>query len=177
MKITVRECGMEDLIFLCEFSCKTFKDSFKHMNTPANMKVYLKQAYSIPKLHDELSNRNSDFYFLCIDEEISGYLKVNEDKAQTDIHDPQSLEIERIYLTKEFQGKGLGRILINKAIDIAKARNKIYVWLGVWEKNEKAIRFYKKNGFYIIGKHPFIVGNEEQTDFIMRKDLIDLNTL
>jgi ribosomal protein S18 acetylase RimI-like enzyme len=75
-------------------------------------------------------------------------------------------------LTKEFQGKGLGLVLLSKAIAVANTLTKSYIWLGVWEKNDKAILFYKKNGFYIIGKHPFLMGEEEQTDFIMRKDLI-----
>ena len=78
---------------------------------------------------------------------MSGYIKLNEYKAQTDIYDPRSLEIERIYVTKEFQGKGLGSALMNKAIDIAVTRKKSYVWLGVWERNHKAILFYKKKGF------------------------------
>ncbi|MGI6686446.1 MAG: GNAT family N-acetyltransferase [Bacillota bacterium] len=165
---------MGDLVTLRELSCKTYSDTFGHMNTPSNMKDYLEHAYDIDKLRDELSNSNSTFYFLYTDEKLSGYIKFNEYKAQTDIYDPQSLEIERIYVTKEFQGKGLGSALIKKAIDIADTRKKSYVWLGVWERNHKAILFYKKNGFYEIGKHSFFMGEEEQTDFIMRKDLISV---
>jgi len=136
------------------------------------MKDYLEQAYNIEKLRDELSNSDSAFYFLYADEKLAGYLKLNEYKAQTDICDPQSLEIERIYLIKEFQGKGLGSLLIKKAVDVANIRKKSYIWLGVWERNHKAILFYKKHGFYVIGTHPFIMGEEEQTDLIMRKDLM-----
>ena len=172
MTLIFRECVMNDLVTLRELSCKTYSDTFGHMNTPSNMKAYLEQAYNINKLHEELSNSNSTFYFLYTNEKLSGYLKLNEYKAQTDIYDPQCLEIERIYVTKEFQGKGLGSFLIKKAIDIANIRKKSYVWLGVWERNHKAILFYKKKGFYVIGKHSFFMGEEEQTDFIMRKDLI-----
>lgn len=172
MKFTFRECIVDDLPILCEFSCRTYYDTFWHMNTPSNMKAYLEQAFNAVKLRDELSNNNSLFYFLYADEELSGYLKLNDYKAQTDINDPQSLEIERIYVTKEFQGKGLGGILLNKAFDVASLQNKKYIWLGVWEKNSKAILFYEKNGFYVIGKHSFFMGEEEQTDLIMRKDLI-----
>lgn len=163
---------MDDLVTLRELSRKTYSDTFGHMNTPSNLKDYLKQAYDIDKLRDELSNSNSTFYFLYANEKLSGYIKLNEYKAQTDIYDPQSLEIERIYVTKEFQGKGLGSALIKQAIDIADIRKKSYVWLGVWVRNHKAILFYKKNGFYVIGKHSFFMGEEEQTDFIMRKDLM-----
>lgn len=175
MKLTIRECVMDDLLSLREISYKTYNDTFRQMNTPSNMKAYNEKAFDIDKLRGELSNRHSFFYFLYSDEELSGYLKLNEYKAQTDIYDPQSLEIERIYVTKEFQGKGLGNTLINKAIDVAKIREKLYVWLGVWEKNNKAIQFYKRNGFYVIGKHSFFMGEEEQTDFIMRKDLLHIH--
>lgn len=102
---------------------------------------------------------------------MAGYLRLNESPAQTDINDIQSLEIERIYVAKEFQSKGLGNVLMNQAIDIANMRKKSYVWLGVWEKNDKAILFYKKNGFYEVGTHSFFMGEEEQTDFVMRKNL------
>lgn len=172
MKLIFKECVMDDLVTLRELSYRTYSDTFGHMNTPSNMKAYLEQAYDIGKLRDELSNSNSIFYFLYTDEELSGYLKLNEYKTQTDIYDQRSLEIERIYVTKEFQGKGLGSTLMNKAINIANIREKSYIWLSVWEKNDKAILFYKKNGFYVIGKHSFVMGEEEQTDFIMRKDLI-----
>lgn len=172
MEIAFRECVMDDLITLRELSNKTYNDTFGHINTPSSMNEYLERAYNIDKLRDELSNHNSIFYFLYADEELAGYIKLNEFEAQTDILDPKSLEIERIYLTKGFQGKGLGSILMNRAIDIAREHEKIYIWLGVWEKNDKAIQFYKKNGFYVIGEHSFFMGEEEQTDFIMRKNLI-----
>ena len=106
------------------------------------------------------------------DENIAGYLKLNEASSQTDINDSDSLEIERIYVVSEYQGTGLGDFLIEKAIQKAIERNKKYAWLGVWEKNQKAIRFYQKNGFYEIGTHLFCMGNDEQTDYIMRKDLM-----
>ncbi|HNX15665.1 MAG TPA: GNAT family N-acetyltransferase, partial [Oscillospiraceae bacterium] len=91
--------------------------------------------------------------------------------SQTDINDVQSLELERIYVDAKFQGRGLGRVLMEHAIEIARERKKSYVWLGVWEKNDKAIAFYQKNGFYKIGTHLFIMGDEEQIDYIMRRDL------
>ena len=171
MTVTLKECTPDDLAVLQELSCITFSDTFGHMNTPANMKAYLEKAFNAWKLYEELSNSSSAFYFLYADERLAGYMKLNEYEAQTDIYDPQSLEIERIYLLKEFQGKGLGSFLIKNATDIAVNRNKSYIWLGVWEKNHKAIMFYQKHGFYIAGTHSFFLGDEEQTDYIMRKDL------
>jgi ribosomal protein S18 acetylase RimI-like enzyme len=135
------------------------------------MRAYLEKSFSINKLCGELSNSNSAFYFLFANGELAGYLKLNEAPSQTDINDLKSLEIERIYVAKEFQGKGLGNVLMSKAINIANVRKKLYVWLGVWEKNDRAIMFYKKNGFCEIGTHSFFMGEEEQTDYVMRKEL------
>ncbi|WP_432405697.1 GNAT family N-acetyltransferase [Wukongibacter sp. M2B1] len=171
MKLDIRECTIDDLVALREISYRTYDDTFKNMNTPANMKDYLEKAFDIDKMHDELLNIDSQFYFLYADGELAGYLKLNEGPAQTDIRDPQSIEVERIYVLKEFHSKGLGSVLLNKAKDIAKEREKAYIWLGVWEKNDKAIQFYKRNGFYLIGQHYFFMGDDEQTDLIMRKDI------
>jgi diamine N-acetyltransferase len=171
MELTMKICTIDDLPLLREISYKTYDETFRHMNTSSNMEAYLEQAFNIGKMHDELSNSDSLFYLLYADEELAGYLKLNEYEAQTDINDSQSIEVERIYVAKEFQGRGLGKVLMNKAINFSHNQGKSYIWLGVWEKNDKGIQFYKKNGFYEIGKHPFIMGDEEQTDFILRKDL------
>ena len=140
-------------------------------NTPENMRAYLDCAFNISKLKAELSNLNSAFYFLYKDNTIAGYLKINNFPNQTDINDNSSLEIERFYILSEFQGQGLGKYLMEKAIKIAIKLHKEYVWLGVWEHNEKAKSFYKKLGFYRIGEHSFFMGDDEQTDYIMRKSL------
>jgi ribosomal protein S18 acetylase RimI-like enzyme len=133
------------------------------------MKAYLDEAFSTEKLRAELANEDSEFYFLYADRALAGYIKLNEHRAQTDLNDSSSLELERIYVTPEFQGKSLGGVLMEKALELAIQRRKAYIWLGVWEKNEKAIGFYKRCGFYIIGKHSFVMGDEVQSDFVMRK--------
>ena len=171
MEFTFRPCVLEDALILRDFSIKTFSETFSHLNTPETMKAYLDESFNINKIRGELLNVNSHFYFLCSDGKLAGYLKLNNYPAQTDINDQQSLEIERIYVAKEFQGEGFGRLLMEKAIDIAKMQKKSYLWLGVWEKNEKAIGFYEKSGFSAVGTHSFIMGEEEQTDFVMRRNL------
>lgn len=102
---------------------------------------------------------------------ITGYLKVNINEAQSEETRGDSLEIERIYIKREFQKYGLGKYLLNKAMEIAIEHNKRKIWLGVWDKNDNAIAFYKKLGFVQTGAHSFYMGDEEQIDYIMSKTL------
>jgi ribosomal protein S18 acetylase RimI-like enzyme len=169
--LSFKKCGIDNLLTLQALSRSTYDVTFRHLNTPENMMAYLDSAFDMEKLRHELINPDSDFYFLYAGEALTGYLKLNEREAQTDLNDPESLELERIYVATEFQGKGLGGALMAKAVETARSRGKKYLWLGVWEKNEKAIAFYRKNGFYEIGKHSFVMGDEIQSDFVMRKDL------
>lgn len=171
MNKTVRKCTLEDLDLLREISIETFNETFKDQNDPENMKAYLSRAFNNDQLEREMSNRASEFYFVYSNEEIAGYLKVNTDDAQSESMGDDSLEIERIYIRKEHHQQGLGKYLVVKATEIAKERNKAKIWLGVWEKNDNAIRFYKKMGFVQTGSHPFYMGNEEQVDLIMTNTL------
>ncbi|MBQ3164048.1 MAG: GNAT family N-acetyltransferase [Lachnospiraceae bacterium] len=168
----LKKCTIQDLDSLRELSIRTFYETFARFNSKEDMDVYLDDAFHVNRLTKEMNDTNSEFYFLYYNERLAGYLKLNEAPSQTDINDKESLEIERIYVLNEFQGTGCGRALMENAIAKAIERKKKYVWLGVWEKNEKASIFYKKNGFYRIGAHSFFMGDDEQVDYIMRKDLV-----
>lgn len=172
MTIRTKKCTVEDLQALQEISIETFNETFKEQNSPENMKSYLESAFTLKKLEKELSNTLSQFFFVDINHEIAGYLKVNISDAQSEEMGEESLEIERIYIKSKFQRHGLGKVLLNKALDVAREQNKKNIWLGVWEKNEKAIAFYKKMGFTTIGSHTFFMGDEEQLDLIMNKTLV-----
>ena len=172
MTIRMKKCSVEELHALQKISIETFNATFKDQNSPENMKSYLDRAFNLKQLEKELSNIYSDFYFIYFNSEIAGYLKINVNGAQSEEMGHDSLEIERIYIKKKFQRHGLGKVLFNKALEVASEHNKKKIWLGVWEKNENAISFYKKMGFIKVGAHSFFMGDEEQTDFIMEKTLI-----
>ena len=137
------------------------------------MKKYLEEEFSVEKLTAECNNPESAFYFATLGGTIIGYLKLNVGQSQTEIKDDNDIEIERIYVLKEFHGKNVGQLLYEKAIHIAEQTNAGYVWLGVWEKNMRAINFYTKNGFVPFDKHIFRLGNDVQTDLIMKLKLKD----
>ena len=135
------------------------------------MAKYIEEAYSYEKLSAELNNPNSFFYFAMLDEKVIGYLKINMGGSQTELKDNDALEIERIYVLKSFQGKKVGKMLFDKSIQIGKEQNAAFVWLGVWEENKKAIEFYTKNGFVEFDQHIFVLGDEAQTDIMMKLKL------
>ena len=171
MTVNIKKCTIEDLRMLQEISYVTFNETFKHQNSTENMKTYLASAFNLKQLEKELSNSSSQFFFVYFNNEVAGYLKVNINDAQSEEMGDETLEIERIYIMSKFQKHGLGKYLLNKAIEIAMECNKQKIWLGVWERNENAIAFYKKMEFVQTGFHPFYMGDEEQTDFIMTKTL------
>lgn len=169
MTIKIIKCNRDDLEILQEISIETFNDTFKDQNSHENMKAYLESTFNLNQLEKELSNVSSQFFFVYFNNEIAGYLKFNTNDAQSEEMGDDSLEIERIYIKNKFQKHGLGKYLLNKAMEIAMESNKKEIWLGVWEKNENAIAFYKKMGFVQTGAHSFYMGDEEQTDYIMIK--------
>jgi len=169
--INISKAGIEDLTKLQTIGRQTFYETFAEGNTEENMKEYLEESFSDKKLGSELNDLNSQFYLAMISTKLIGYLKVNFAQAQTELKDITSLEIERIYVLKEYHGQKAGQLLFDKAIEIAKQVKASYVWLGVWEKNARAISFYKKKGFTEFDKHIFKLGADEQTDLLMRLEL------
>ena len=172
MTINIKKCTIEELPKLLEISYETFNETFKNQNSPENIKAYLKRAFNLKQLEKELSNISSQFFFLYFNNEVAGYLKVNINDAHPEEIGDESLEIERVYIKSKFQKNGFGNNLLNKAVEIAMECKKKRIWLGVWEKNENAIAFYKKMGFVQTGAHAFYMGDEEQIDLIMTKTLI-----
>lgn len=169
--IEIKRLTLNELDQLQEISKQTFAETFSSGNSEENMSAYLDKEFSIEKLKTELTDKNSEFYFALLNNKLVGYLKVNFGQSQTEIQNENSLEIERIYVLKEFHGKKVGQILYEKATEISKQRNVDFVWLGVWEENPRAIRFYEKNGFVKFDKHIFKLGNDEQTDIMMKLQL------
>jgi len=167
-KIKIIKVELQDLEQLQEIARKTFFETFSELNSEENMTKYLAEGFSNEKLSTELRNKNSSFYFAKIGDEIIGYLKLNIGSAQNEMSDQNSLEIERIYVLKEFHGKKIGQVLYNQALQVAKEKGVNFVWLGVWEENKRAIKFYENNGFRTFDKHIFLLGDDAQTDILMK---------
>ena len=160
--------SLSDSNALLKIARNTFVTYFKEFNSEQNLSQYVNKAFTTDKLTAEIANPNSAFYFAKLNNEIVGYLKVNFAEAQTELNDATSLEIERIYVTENFIGKKVGQFLFEKALKIANKNKLNYIWLGVWEQNYRAIRFYEKQNFVTFDKHVFQMGNEMQIDYLMK---------
>ena len=166
--IKIEQINHIHIAALQQIGRQTFSETFAESNSAQNMAKYLEEAYSFEKLNEEINNPNSFFYFAILDEKVIGYLKLNKGGSQTELQDNNAIEIERIYVLKDFHGKKVGQLLFDKAIAIAKEQQVAYVWLGVWEENKRALQFYTKNGFVEFDQHIFVLGDEAQTDIMMK---------
>lgn len=169
--IKIIKISEKDVVSLQAISKQTFYETFAAVNTEENMTIYLEESFSVEKLTAELNNPDAAFYFAIQYDEVIGYLKLNKAASQTELKDSEALEIERIYVSQAFHGKKVGQLLYEKAIQVAREAGVEYVWLGVWEENARAIRFYEKNGFVPFDKHLFKLGDDIQTDIMMKLKL------
>lgn len=167
----ILRCSIDDLDQLHSISIRTFLETYEADNTPENMQSHLKTVFSKDRLALELSDPRVHYYFARLNGSVVGYLKLNFDGAQTEIKDDKSIEVERIYVLGEHQRKKIGQRLFDKALEVARTADKTYLWLGVWERNVKAIGFYERNGLERFGTHIFRLGMEKQTDILMKLEL------
>ncbi|SIS58848.1 GNAT family N-acetyltransferase [Chryseobacterium gambrini] len=169
--IIIKKASLSDLESIQKIGKETFYETFAPHNSEEQIQKYLTESFAEEKLIKELNNSYSEFYIAYDGENAVGYLKINFGNAQTELQDESSVEIERIYVKSSYHGKKVGLLLYSKALDIAVSHHKKHIWLGVWEENKRAVNFYKKNGFEEFDKHIFRLGNDEQTDLMMKKIL------
>jgi ribosomal protein S18 acetylase RimI-like enzyme len=174
--ITIRKATLADISHLQRIGRQTFYETFAASNSKQNMQTYLEEGFALEKLTAELQNPHSAFYFAELDYTLIGYLKVNTGASQTELQEEHALEIERIYVLQTYHGQKVGQALYDKALQLAQEAQVTYVWLGVWEENPRAIRFYQKNGFVEFDKHIFTLGDDAQTDIMMKLRLTDTHS-
>ncbi len=171
MALTIRKAQESDAELICELSKKTFIETFASVNTEEDMKKYIQENFTIEEVRRELNNADSLFFIAYSDEEAAAYMKLNVGTAQTEAQGEESMELQRIYVLKAHKGKHIGSQLIQVAEDEVAKREFSYLWLGVWEHNEAALGFYTHLGFKRFSEHIFTLGEDAQTDFLLRKQI------
>ena len=165
------KAGPEDLDHLRQISITTFSETFNEFNTHENMMAYINENLSESQLAYELNNTAACFYFVFSNHNLAGYMKLNFGKEHEQRLGEAAAELERFYVLKKFQKKGLGKFLLDRAIQFVKLNQLNCLWLGVWEHNQNAINFYRKYGFTEFGHHLFRLGNDDQKDLLMKLQL------
>jgi len=170
--MTIKKCTLADVKTLQKVCRDTFTETFEEQNTKEDMEKFLEESYGLEILERELSDVNSMTYLALNDEgKALGYLKLNVGDAQTEEGYDDSLEIQRIYILKEAKGQGIGTEFMKIAEKTAKDMGLSYIWLGVWEFNYAAQKFYQGKGFTKFSEHVFVLGDDRQADFLMKKEL------
>jgi ribosomal protein S18 acetylase RimI-like enzyme len=169
--LTIQRATEADLEELQSISIRTFCQAFEKFNTTEDMELYLTKCLSIEQLYTEMNAPGSEFYVGRTGDETVAYLKLNHHNSKHDALDTKGLEIERIYVEEAYLGKGIGPALFTFVRGLAEQENATHLWLGVWEHNARAIRFYEKLAFTPFGTHVFMLGNDAQTDILLRKEL------
>lgn len=168
-EINIKQATAIDLEVLVKIGRETFAETFSSENSQQDLENYLNTSFTNEKLLSEIAHPSSQFYIAWNENTPIGYLKINTDSSQTEDQGNEGLEIERIYVKQDYQGQKIGHLLYNQAVTLAKSMEKTFVWLGVWELNIKAIKFYERQGFEKFSTHIFRIGSDEQTDWLMKK--------
>lgn len=169
--MNIRYGNTEDATMLAELGAKTFYETFAKDNTPENISLYMKKSFSKEIQLNELSKPDIIFLIVELEDEPVGYAKLKMNSNDESVKGTEVMEIERIYASQEYIGKGIGKELMKACINEARQRGCDSIWLGVWEKNQRAIDFYKKWGFKEVGTHVFMLGDDPQWDFVMELEL------
>ncbi|MFW6248272.1 MAG: GNAT family N-acetyltransferase [Bacteroidota bacterium] len=167
----IRKATDKDIDLLLQLGKTTFRETFHDTTTESNLQKYFAEHFTRHRLSIEINTTGSAFFLAVWPGEPAGYLKINFGKAQTEVMPEDHMELERIYVLKKFQQKRIGQTLLDHALHMAGQKGCNTVWLGVWEHNERAKRFYRKNGFKHYGQHIFKVGDDLQTDLLFRRNI------
>jgi len=171
MQIDITVAGKKDAELIANLSRQTFYDTFASQNTAEDIDKFMNEQFTKEALMKEAGAEGNIFLIAFIDNEPAGYVRMSEGRLRPELNNKPCLEIARIYVINKMIGKGIGSVLMKKCIDVAQEMNKELIWLGVWKENNTAIDFYKRWGFEIFGEQDFLLGNDLQKDWLMKKDL------
>lgn len=170
--IHIRPVTILDCMELAEISKKTFFDTFSAYNTAEDMTSYLAENYTFEKIEGEINDPCNTFFFAVENDIAVGFVKLRTSKTNPEFAETNAIEIERLYVSESYHGKKVGALLMKHCLHIAQSKNYDWIWLAVWEHNQKAQLFYDKWGFEKFGSQLFILGTDEQNDFLLKRKVV-----
>ncbi|GAA4740468.1 GNAT family N-acetyltransferase [Flavisolibacter ginsenosidimutans] len=171
MNVTLRTATKEDAELIADISRQTFYDTFAADNSEEDMQKFLSEQFTRGRLMLEVGAAENSFLLAYCEDKLAGYAKLRDARVPVALKNVPSLEIARLYVLQEFLGKGIGALLMRACLETAREKQKTVAWLGVWEKNKRAIHFYSRWGFQKFGEWDFLLGNDLQRDWLMKKEL------
>lgn len=167
----IREAREDDATQLVTLAERAFRDAFGADNAPSDMDAYVGETFTLERVRSELADEASTYLlaFIGDDDAPVGYAKLRAGVTDPCVTGPEPIELERIYADQSVIGRGVGAALMQAVLDTARAGGHLTLWLGVWERNARAIAFYERWQFVEVGSHPFLLGSDEQTDLVMQR--------
>jgi ribosomal protein S18 acetylase RimI-like enzyme len=150
---------------------RAFRDTFADENSPTDIEAYVRAAFSLDRLRTELSD-DANTFLLAItyaQEQPNGYAKLRTGTTDPSVTGDHPVELQRLYVDRSAIGRGVGAALMSASLEVARSAGHRTIWLGVWERNARAISFYERWHFERVGEHPFQLGSDHQTDLIMAR--------
>ena len=169
--ITIKTLEPQDYDRLLAFAKRTFIDTYAEYNTPENMQLHIEKTYTVAALLQELDLPDTEYSLAYDVENLIGYCKVRCTLHPPELENEKHIELERLYVDKAYKGQGVGKKMINHCAENARNNGFEVLWLGVWSRNENALAFYKKLNFQQFGTHTFVLGEDQQIDFLMKINL------
>lgn len=172
MNLSIRHATIADAELVADISRQTFYDTFASVNSKEDMDIFLNLQFTKGRLMLEVGAPDNIFLLAYSNQEIAGYVKLRDTRHPTTLNSKNAFEIARLYALTPFIGKGVGDFLMQQSLKLAKKERKDTVWLGVWKENARALKFYRKWGFEIFDECDFILGNDLQKDWLMKKKIL-----
>jgi ribosomal protein S18 acetylase RimI-like enzyme len=169
--IRIRKAKIEEVSAVRELAIEVYTDTFADQNTEANLQAFFNESYNIEKFKAEFHEPDSALYVALDDLKIIGFLRLRFSTEVEQQLGTNNVELHRLYIHRSYHGGSASRLLMDQALAYAKEKNVEWIWLGVWEKNFRAQKFYSKWGFERFGEHIFQMGDDPQTDWLMKRKL------
>ncbi|MDA1329635.1 MAG: GNAT family N-acetyltransferase [Chloroflexi bacterium] len=169
--VEIKFATQNDAKLLSEMGARAFLSAFADQNDPDEIASYVKHNFAFDQIHTEVKDPDSTFLLAYREHQPLAYAKLKQGQSPEVVNVSNPIELERIYVEPTSIGGGIGSELLLACIREAKSRGFEGIWLGVWEKNPQAIRFYERNHFKKVGEHTFMLGSEAQTDILMQRPI------
>jgi diamine N-acetyltransferase len=171
MKLSIRKAGISDVKIICALGVTTFYEAYFAFDDSSDLAEYVLENFSVGQIEKELKDKNSTFFIAEIEKGAVGYAKLRENAPAECLAGENTIEIHRIYILEKMKGKRVGDALMKKCFDEARRKNYKSVWLGVWEENLLAQKFYQKYGFEKVGELQFPYADVIGTNYVLKLKL------